>query len=66
METNSETRLEQLINELQREVRKRTLEEVVSELEDYYHPQMDQRDMHPADFITKRFNLDGHENLKYI
>lgn len=40
------------------------LVDVVTALENFYNPQL-HHVMHPADFITKRFHLDGHENLEY-
>lgn len=38
------------------------LNEVVEALERGYHGQAPSR-VHPADYITKAFQLDGHENL---
>lgn len=42
------------------------LRHVCESLETYYHPQAGERNMHPADYITKRFALDGHEGLRYV
>lgn len=41
------------------------LEAVVRALEDAYHPQ-NPLTMHPADFVTKKFEGPGHENLRYV
>jgi hypothetical protein len=39
--------------------------DVLSELRDGYHPQNPSR-MHPADFVTSRFELDRHEGLRDV
>lgn len=40
--------------------------EVVREcLENFYHPQ-NPLQMHPADAVTKAFELDGHDGLRYV
>lgn len=41
-----------------------TLAEVVDALEAAYHPQ-NPLAMHPADFIRKRYEMPGHEGLRY-
>lgn len=41
------------------------LEDVISALELAYHPQSPTL-MHPGDFITLCFELDGHEGLRTI
>jgi len=45
------------------DLRKQVLDEVLSALENAYHPQHHTR-AHPADYITKRFELEGHEGLE--
>lgn len=43
--------------------RERAIGEVVDVLEAGYQPQ-NPTAMHPADYVTKHFKLDGHENLE--
>jgi hypothetical protein len=40
------------------------LDEVIAALEDYFSPQA-HRVMHPADFLTKKYEEPGHEGLEY-
>lgn len=40
------------------------LRDVIEALEEAYHPQNPSQ-MHPADFVTKRFKGDGNEGLRF-
>lgn len=60
--TNDNPGVQATLADYAQEVRRLTLEEVRDELEMGYHGQAPAA-MHPADYVTKRFELDGHEGL---